>query len=119
MAAYAQNITTAQTQYKCNTDCAAAIGNISSATQMITKSIVSINSYSSEVIANSVLDILSKVSGAIGSMPDAPAPQEPQQPPQKITPMQTQEPEQPQTPPAENQPQDQQPQTDQNNGAQQ
>ena len=103
MSSYAQNITTAQTQYKCNTDCAAAVGNISSTTQMITKSIVSINSYSSEVIANAVLDILGKVGGAIGSMPDAPAPQEPPQPPQTITPMKTQEPEQPQQPPAQEQ----------------
>lgn len=116
IAAFAQNITTAQTQYKCNTDCAAAVGNISSSTQVITKGIVSINSYVSEVIANAILDILGKIATAIGAMPDAPKPQEPPQPPRQITPMPTEQQQQPtQTEQPAQQPQPQA----QNNEAQQ
>ena len=102
VAAYAQNITTAQTQYKCNTDCAAAVGNISSATQVITKGIVSINSYASETIANAVLDILGKVANTIGAMPNVPAKPEPQQPPQQIKPMATEQQPTQQEQPAQN-----------------
>lgn len=68
--AYAQNVNAAQTQYKCNTDCVAVVSNISSATQLVSKTIVSINSYVQETIANGLIDILSKVSTAAKSLPD-------------------------------------------------
>lgn len=80
LAAYAQHITTAQTQYKCNTDCAAVVSNISSATQMVTKTIVSVNSYVAEQIAGAIIDIAGKVVGAVGP---APAPQPVSQPAQQ------------------------------------
>ena len=70
IAAYAQNVTTAQNQYKCNTDCAAVVSNISSATQMITKSIVSINNYVTETLTNCLTDIASKINTSIANLPE-------------------------------------------------
>lgn len=76
IAAYAQNVTTAQTQYKCNTDCAAVVSNISSATQFIAKSVVSINNYVAETMSNCLIDIATKITSATASLPDQqPAPQ--------------------------------------------
>lgn len=86
LAAYAQNITTAQTQYKCNTDCAAVVSNISSATQMVTKTIVSVNSYVVETISGGLIDIGGKIIGAIGPVPQ-------QQVPVEQTPAPTQQPQ--------------------------
>lgn len=70
IAAYAQNVTTAQNQYKCNTDCAAVVSNISSATQFIAKSIVSVNNYVVETLSNCLIDIASKITSATASLPD-------------------------------------------------
>lgn len=75
---YAQNITTAQTQYKCNTDSAAVVSNISSATQLITKSIISLNNYVAETLTNCLVDIVSKINSAASKLPDQ-TPQEPEQ----------------------------------------
>ena len=83
IAAYAQNVTTAQTQYKCNTDCAAVVSNISSATQFIAKSVVSINNYVAETLSNCLIDIAAKITSATASLPDQqPAPQPAPQPEQ-------------------------------------
>jgi len=80
IAAYAQNVTTAQTQYKCNTDCAAVVSNISSATQFIAKSVVSINNYVAETLSNCLIDIAAKITSATASLPDQqPEPQPEQQ----------------------------------------
>ena len=70
VAAYAQNITTAQNQYKCNTDCAAVVSNISSATQFIAKAIVSINNYVAETLSNCLIDIATKITSATASLPN-------------------------------------------------
>ena len=84
IAAYAQNVTTAQTQYKCNTDCAAVVSNISSATQFIAKSVVSINNYVAETLSNCLIDIATKITSATASLPDQqPAPQPAEQPQQQ------------------------------------
>lgn len=98
IAAYAQNVTTAQNQYKCNTDCAAVVSNISSATQMITKSIVSINNYVTETITNCLTDIALKINSSTANLPDQqqavqPATQE-QQPAQQTEQQQGQQPAQ-------------------------
>lgn len=87
---YAQSVTAAQTQYKCNTDCAAVVSNISSATQLITKSTVSINNYVVETLTNCLTDITSKINTTIGKLPNQ-APQQEQvqqQQPVKIQPVQ-------------------------------
>lgn len=69
IAAYAQNVTTAQTQYKCNTDCAAVVSNISSATQMVVKAVVSVNNYVAETLTNCLIDIASKINSATAKLP--------------------------------------------------
>jgi len=68
---YAQAIEAAQNQYKCNTNCAAVVSNISSASAMITKAIVAVDSYILGTISESFLDILKKIEGSIGSLPEA------------------------------------------------
>lgn len=84
IAAYAQNVTAAQNQYKCNTDCAAVVSNISSATQMIAKSIVSINNYVVETITICLVDIISKINSAVAKLPAQQAAPEQQPQPQPI-----------------------------------
>ncbi len=88
IAAYAQNVTAAQNQYKCNTDCAAVVSNISSATQMIAKSIVSINNYVVETITTCLVDIISKINSAVANLPAQQAAPEQQQSQQTTEPAQ-------------------------------
>ena len=88
IATYAQNITAAQSQYKCNTDCAAVVSNISSATQLITKAVVSINNYVTETLTNCLMDIASKINMASQKLPDQqPSQNQPEQEPVKIKPV--------------------------------
>lgn len=93
ISSYAQSILNAQTQYKCNTDCAAVVSNISSATQLITKSVISINNYVTETLTNCLVDIVSKINSAASKMPDQ-APQQPQ--PEQQQPVQIQPVQEPQ-----------------------
>lgn len=85
IAAYAQNVTAAQNQYKCNTDCAAVVSNISSATQMIAKSIVSVNNYVVETLSNCLTDIAGKIGSAVANLPDTQVQEPVQQPVQQAT----------------------------------
>lgn len=66
---YAQAIVAAQTQYKCNTDCAAVVSNIGSATQMITKAVVAADSYILGSISVGLLDITKKISDSLNTLP--------------------------------------------------